>query len=191
MPYAPPMSTTGAARADSLRNKQRIVEAAATALVENPEVSVGEIAERAGLTRATVYRHYPDRDELVRAVAAHSASQMVPALLAEMRELDWPDALALLAQRAVALSTQHRELILRVTPRLEESARLAVAGEPIQAEITARRTSGEITSGLPDEWLALCIRTLCLAAIGRLMDPEVTPEEATAHLAQSLQDLVS
>lgn len=191
MPYAPPMSTTGAARADSLRNKQRIVEAAATALVENPEVSVGEIAERAGLTRATIYRHYPDRDELVRAVAAHSASQMVPALLAEMRELDWPDALALLAQRAVALSTQHRELILRVTPQLEESARLAVAGEPIQAEITARRTSGEITNELPDEWLALCIRTLCLAAISRLTDPEVTPEEATAHLAQSLQDLAS
>lgn len=191
MPYAPPMSTTGAARADSLRNKQRIVEAAATAMVENPEVSVGEIAERAGLTRATVYRHYPDRDELVRAVAAQTATAMVPALLAEMRERTWPDALALLAERAVALSAQHHELILRVAPRLEESARLAVAGEPIQAEITARRSSGEITNGLPDEWLALCIRTLCLAAISRLSDPEVTPEKVTAHLTQSLQDLVS
>ena len=182
--------TTGAVRADSLRNKRRIVEAAAAAMMENPEVSISEIAERAGLTRATVYRHYPDRDELVRAVAAESAAQMVPSLLADIRALSWPDALALLAERAVFLSAQHREVLLHVAPQLEESARLAIAGEPIQSEITARRASGEVTTPLPDEWLALCIRTLCVAAIRRLADPDTDPGVVAAHLTRSLQDLV-
>ena len=182
-------SDTGVARADRRRNRQLILEATTALVLENPQASMGEIAERAGLTRSTVYRHYPDRDELLRAVAAQSAAQTVPVLVEEMRGYPFPQALDLLAQRVIDIGAQYREVILLVAPRLEESARLAVAGEPIEAELAARRESGELASPLPDEWLALCIRTVCLAAIGRLADPETDPYEVTSHLARSLRDL--
>ncbi|MFB6960443.1 TetR/AcrR family transcriptional regulator [Streptomyces sp. NPDC056309] len=56
-------------RADALRNRERIVTAAREMFVEHgPEVPLDEIARRAGVGNATLYRNFPDRDALVREV---------------------------------------------------------------------------------------------------------------------------
>jgi AcrR family transcriptional regulator len=56
-------------RADALRNRERIVTAARETFVEyGPDVPLDEIARRAGVGNATVYRNFPDRGALVREV---------------------------------------------------------------------------------------------------------------------------
>ncbi|MFJ8790099.1 TetR/AcrR family transcriptional regulator [Streptomyces sp. NPDC102462] len=56
-------------RADALRNRERIVGAAREMFVEHgPDVPFDDIARRAGVGNATVYRNFPDRDSLVREV---------------------------------------------------------------------------------------------------------------------------
>ncbi|WP_255950205.1 TetR/AcrR family transcriptional regulator [Streptomyces odontomachi] len=56
-------------RSDALRNRERIVAAAREMFVEHgPEVPFDEIARRAGVGNATVYRHFADRTELMRHV---------------------------------------------------------------------------------------------------------------------------
>ena len=56
-------------RADALRNRERIVAAAQQMFIEfGPEVPFDEIARRAGVGNATVYRNFPDRSSLVREV---------------------------------------------------------------------------------------------------------------------------
>ncbi|MEW2262876.1 TetR/AcrR family transcriptional regulator [Streptomyces sp. NPDC047853] len=56
-------------RADALRNRERIVTAAREMFVEHgPDVPLDDIARRAGVGNATVYRNFPDRDALVREV---------------------------------------------------------------------------------------------------------------------------
>jgi len=56
-------------RADALRNRERIVTAAREMFVEfGAEVPIDEIARRAGVGNATVYRNFPDRDALAREV---------------------------------------------------------------------------------------------------------------------------
>ncbi|MFJ4472841.1 TetR/AcrR family transcriptional regulator [Streptomyces sp. NPDC089424] len=56
-------------RADAVRNRERIVTAAREMFVEHgPDVPLDEIARRAGVGNATVYRNFPDRDALVREV---------------------------------------------------------------------------------------------------------------------------
>ncbi|MEU9135949.1 helix-turn-helix domain-containing protein [Streptomyces sp. NPDC048404] len=56
-------------RADALRNRERIVAAAREMFVEfGAEVPFDEIARRAGVGNATVYRNFPDRDALAREV---------------------------------------------------------------------------------------------------------------------------
>ncbi|MFH8289112.1 TetR/AcrR family transcriptional regulator [Streptomyces sp. NPDC018059] len=56
-------------RADALRNRERIVAAAREMFVEyGPDVPLDEVARRAGVGNATVYRHFADRAELVRQV---------------------------------------------------------------------------------------------------------------------------
>jgi AcrR family transcriptional regulator len=56
-------------RADASRNRERIVAAAREALVEfGPEVALDEVARRAGVGNATLYRHFADRVDLIRQV---------------------------------------------------------------------------------------------------------------------------
>ncbi|AJE84740.1 MULTISPECIES: TetR/AcrR family transcriptional regulator [Streptomyces] len=56
-------------RADALRNRERIVTAAREMFVElGAEVALDEVARRAGLGNATIYRHFPDRSALMHAV---------------------------------------------------------------------------------------------------------------------------
>ncbi|MEV8414235.1 TetR/AcrR family transcriptional regulator [Streptomyces niveus] len=67
-------------RADALRNRERIVAAAREILVESgPDVPLDEIARRAGVGNATLYRHFPDRSTLildvVHSVMARTADQ--------------------------------------------------------------------------------------------------------------------
>ncbi|WP_431780848.1 TetR/AcrR family transcriptional regulator [Streptomyces chumphonensis] len=59
-------------RADAARNRERIVDAARELFVEwGAEVPLDEVARRAGVGNATLYRHFADRDALVRGVVAH------------------------------------------------------------------------------------------------------------------------
>ncbi|MEU3251245.1 helix-turn-helix domain-containing protein [Streptomyces sp. NPDC006997] len=70
MQTAPPVRRrTTRPRADALRNRERIVTAAREMFVEHgSDVPLDEIARRAGVGNATVYRNFPDRDALVREV---------------------------------------------------------------------------------------------------------------------------
>lgn len=61
--------TTRPRRADAERNRGRLIEAAAEAFRESGfEVGVAEIARRAGVGSATLFRNFPTKDDLVFAV---------------------------------------------------------------------------------------------------------------------------
>ena len=81
---------TRISRADAVRNRQHIVTVARAAFADQGlELPVREIAQRAGLGAATVYRHFPTRADLVAAVLA----EHVAACRADMRAaLADPDA---------------------------------------------------------------------------------------------------
>ncbi|MET7288666.1 TetR/AcrR family transcriptional regulator [Streptomyces sp. NPDC005573] len=69
MQTATPVRKAHRPRADALRNRERIVTAAREMFVEyGPDVPLDEIARRAGVGNATLYRNFPDRDALVREV---------------------------------------------------------------------------------------------------------------------------
>ena len=86
---------TARLRADASRNRERIVAAATEALVEfGPDVPLDEVARRAGVGNATLYRHFSDRGELIRqvtlSVMARTAQRAENALAEE------PDAFSAL-----------------------------------------------------------------------------------------------
>ncbi|KKD06652.1 TetR/AcrR family transcriptional regulator [Streptomyces sp. WM6386] len=69
-------------RADASRNRERILEAAREAIRDcGTEVSLNEVARRAGVGNATVYRHFATRGELI-----HQATLSSISVLAEEAE---------------------------------------------------------------------------------------------------------
>src|SRR5689334_5336760 len=56
-------------RADAARNRTRVLDAARTAFAESGlDVGVEEIARRAGVGKGTLYRRFPTKEALVRAI---------------------------------------------------------------------------------------------------------------------------
>lgn len=58
-------------RADAERTRVRIVEASRRLLEQSPTAPVADVAAAAGVSRSTLYRHFPDRESLLRAAQAH------------------------------------------------------------------------------------------------------------------------
>ncbi len=56
------------ARADARRNHDAVLTAALRLLTDDPDASMRQIADASGLTRTTVYRHFPSREDLLRAI---------------------------------------------------------------------------------------------------------------------------
>jgi AcrR family transcriptional regulator len=64
-------------RADGLRNRDRLLAAAKSAFADaGPDVSLEEIARRAGVGIGTLYRHFPTRDAIVEAVYRREVEQL-------------------------------------------------------------------------------------------------------------------
>lgn len=86
-------------RADALRNRERIIAAARETVVEfGAEVPLDEIARRAGVGNATLYRHFADRQELIHHVTLSVMSRTADR--AERALAEEPDAFRALTRFA-------------------------------------------------------------------------------------------
>jgi len=81
-------------RLDARRNLEAIVEAARRTFAQDPRASMQQVAEAAGLHRATVHRHFASRDDLLHALQDRALEEALTALR-EARLDDGPPADAL------------------------------------------------------------------------------------------------
>jgi AcrR family transcriptional regulator len=81
-------------RADGRRNRERLVESAKAAFAEvGADVSLDEIARRAGVGIGTLYRHFPTRDAIVEAVYRREVEQLAGAATSLVGSLSPGEAL--------------------------------------------------------------------------------------------------
>jgi AcrR family transcriptional regulator len=98
-------------RADAARNVQNILEAAYTLFRRGGghNVPMDEIAAEAGVGIATLYRRFPSREELVKAVLERRlASQLIPVLEQVQHEPDVRKAILLALEAGVSVAAQER-----------------------------------------------------------------------------------
>jgi AcrR family transcriptional regulator len=77
---ADPSSPTRARRADARRNEEALIEAAAAVFLEaGVEAPIRDIAAKAGVGTATIYRHFPTRADLIIAVYRHQVDGLAEA----------------------------------------------------------------------------------------------------------------
>ncbi|OBH16539.1 TetR/AcrR family transcriptional regulator [Mycolicibacter sinensis] len=131
-------------RADAARNRARVLEVAyETFAAEGLSVPIDEIARRAGVGAGTIYRHFPTKDELFRAVIKDRMQRVVDGGYA-LLESDEPGAAIFTFLRSVVLQwgATDRGLaealaglgidIAQAAPESEQ-AFLAVLGELLRA----------------------------------------------------------
>lgn len=141
-----PTSQSPARRADAERNRDKILAAARTAFAESDaEVSMAEIARRAGVGMATLYRNFPGRRELLEALYTHEVDAICAAAARVDGETPGAALMVWLHRFFAFATTKHHvasELLAhsdRSNPIFGESrARVLAAGRPLLA--AAQRT---------------------------------------------------
>jgi AcrR family transcriptional regulator len=165
-----------ALRADARRNRERILVAARDVFVEQgADAPLEEVATRAGVGIGTLYRRFPDRAALARAVVLEALTRVVAEARLAMEEE--PDAFRALARY------MHRALDLRVSavipallgrvPLVEdpEISRMREASARLIEElITRAQTAGALR---PDVTFADI--TLLLVRLARPLPGPVSP----------------
>ena len=136
-------------RADAQRNRQQVLAAARDVFVElGADTSLDEVARRAGVGIATLYRRFPDRESLQRAVALDVLAQAAAA--ARLAETYESDALAGLGRYMHAaldlrISAVMPALLGRVSfedAEMSQARRQAV--EPVLRLIAAGQAAGQL-----------------------------------------------
>ena len=99
-------------RADAVRNRQRIVEAATTCFAEQgTNVQMQDIARAAGVGVGTLYRHFPAKTDLLRALAQDFFNHLVEVGRSVMEEeTDPKTAFAKFLERGAARQARNRAL---------------------------------------------------------------------------------
>lgn len=176
-------------RADARRNAERILDATAELLAANPAASLEQVAEHAGVSRATVYHHFARRDALLDALTERSVAE-VTAAVQSARPDEGPaaDALERVLRAAWQVVGRYRGLLL-VNPRRlapeELRHRLRPALEPIRALIRRGRRSGEFDPELPVEWTIGVITDLIHAASRQVSAGAMRPAAAERVLLRT------
>jgi AcrR family transcriptional regulator len=136
--------TAGAAaeqgmRADARRNYQRLLTAAAAAFIEHgaDDVSLEEIARRAGVGIGTLYRHFPSRQTLLEAVYRDQTEQL-GAKAAELMQSEAPgEALADWMRALLAFGGTKRSLSAALLETLGKESELMSYCGTIMRESTS------------------------------------------------------
>jgi TetR/AcrR family transcriptional repressor of mexCD-oprJ operon len=179
-------------RADAERNLRRIIEAATALLAVNPGASMAEIAEASGLVRATLYRHFPTRDDLLRAMYAAALEEALQAIVSvEPERGKVADAMARVVDALLVVGDRYRILSeeRRQYPELREQEE--AVGAPLIALVERGQRSGEIRDDLPLRWLVAALGSLvneALRAVGREdIDRAQAGSIVTATLLESMR----
>jgi AcrR family transcriptional regulator len=173
-------------RADAERNIARILDAAVEALAENRDASMAEIARRAGVVRATIYVHYPNREALLDAVTERALSEAAERIdAADPAGGDPADALARIVTAAWRTLGRYHALVALNVGQLDASElrdrHAAILGR-LAPVIERGQAAGRFREDVPVAWHLSMLLALVHAASGEVQAGRVSEAEAEAAL---------
>jgi TetR/AcrR family transcriptional regulator, mexCD-oprJ operon repressor len=121
----------------------------ARVLSQRPDAGMSDIAEEAGVGRATLYRHFPTRESLIRGVQDAGSAELVAAFAsAGLDELPVDRAIARITGIFLRTGTKYAAVISHEDEHREHAARDR-AIEPIRVVIDRGLRDGELRADLP------------------------------------------
>ncbi|MDQ8043417.1 MAG: helix-turn-helix domain-containing protein, partial [Solirubrobacteraceae bacterium] len=171
------MSTReGAPRADVARNREGVLAAALAVFSRDPEASMREVADASGLGRTTVYRHFPNRDALVRALFEQVFDRAVVDVGAILDAVDEPrEVLPRVATATLAIADQYR--FLAAHQAVGDEVRRRPRADPLLVWIEAQLAAGRLRPlGAP--WIHGMVVALIVAATEEIHDGRASAADA-------------
>lgn len=166
-------------RRDAERNRQRILEAAAAAFREDGlSVTLDEIARRAGVGVGTIYRRFPDKEQLIDALFEKRMQEFAAEAEQAMQADDPWVALVTFLERATeqhACDRGFKEVALSGSHGLERVARARALMFPLVSALVERaQADGSLRADVdPTDVPLLQLMLGSLSECTRNVDPDV------------------
>ncbi len=161
-----------------------LLDAASGALARDPEASLGDVAKLAGLTRATLYRHFGSRENLIAALredALACAHDVIAG--ARIDEGTAVEALGRVVTGIISFGGRFRPLLVEGAARDPEFLRQRQeAFAPVAAIVARGQQSGEVRTDVSAQWVATALTALMAAAV------RSAPEMSGTDVAETVLD---
>jgi TetR/AcrR family transcriptional regulator, mexCD-oprJ operon repressor len=138
------------------RTAAAIIDSAAKILAERGEAaSMEEIASSAGIGRATLYRYFPNREELLSAMAAASVRELAARIKdANLEAVPFEEAIARLARAIIATGSKYTALSGDSAKYTDAYPDFDVeVVEPVRALFRRATADGSLRADLPPDLL--------------------------------------
>jgi AcrR family transcriptional regulator len=168
-------------RSDATQNAEAILTAAITVLNGAPDASIEDIARAAGVTRQTVYAHFPSREALLDALIERVTQEVASAFSAAGPE-DAPPAVALTRLLDVVWQAMTRYSFAWHLPAVsaeQDAARHGPVLERMRAIIKRGQDDGDFDRSVSPDWLLAAVLGLGRTAEDEVKAGRMTVEEAT------------
>jgi TetR/AcrR family transcriptional regulator, mexCD-oprJ operon repressor len=180
-----PAPSAAPLRADARRSIERILDAAVEELSQG-SASMGAVAARAGVARATLYAHFPTRESLIEAVTARAIADCLETIrAAEPDRGDPTEALARVLSAAWRALGRYHGLVAITTSRLDHASQHALH-EPVlgvlRALVERGQKSGAFNPDVPTDWLLTVLLELVHTASRELNAGRLSAKQAEQAL---------
>jgi TetR/AcrR family transcriptional repressor of mexCD-oprJ operon len=177
-------------RADAERSIARILDAAVDALAAGGDVSMGDIARRAGVVRATVYVHFPTREALIEAVTERAFTEVAAVIeAAEPDRGDPDDALRRVIAAAWRTLGRYHALVAITTsthtPEEVHERHGPVLGRLLPL-VERGQAAGVFRTDVPASWHLAMLITLIHAASGELRAGRISESVAEDAIVETV-----
>ncbi|MDJ0464094.1 TetR/AcrR family transcriptional regulator [Streptomyces sp. H27-C3] len=184
-------------RADAERNATAILDAGLECLLVDPQASMAAIARAAGVSRVTLYSHFPTRESLLEAALERSVAEAVDALHAEAGDVGPADeALARLMRSSWQVLDRNFSAFAAAAATLPPDVirdRHEYILRPVRDLILSGQQEGSIRKDLPADWLVTVVYQLMHAAAGEVQAGRMTtaaaPDTLTATTLAALRTM--
>lgn len=165
-----------------------MIDASLELLAEHPNATMGAIAELSGLGRTTLYRHFPSRDDLVRALFERVVTEAVETTAkVAAREAPAAEILRDLGSSIVSIGQRFQFLEgLRSVGDVVIEESVADPDQPLRTYFTKAQQRGEIRDDVPVQWILTSMNTLAMGAMSELRAGRLDEKAAGLLLGETL-----
>jgi AcrR family transcriptional regulator len=182
-------------RADAERSISSIINAALEALASDPDVSMAEIARRAGVVRATIYMHFPTRESLLDAVMEHAVAQVAEATREAEPTRGEPQEALERVLRATWLKLSDFQALLAINTSRLSAKELHRRHQPVMTLfvplIERGQKNGIFRGDLPVSWHLAMVRAIVHAASAEVRSGRITQAEVEPAMLSTVMNALS
>jgi AcrR family transcriptional regulator len=162
------------------RTRAVILEAAARVLGRRPDASMADIADEAGLGRATLYRHFPTRDSLLHGAKEAGIAEMTEGIeAANLGDLAVERAIARLISVFMRTGAKYAAFINQDEEDHPDDVEKQRVMQPVRDVIDRGVREGVLRADLPTDVLFEMFGALIERALWLTVAGTTTPEAAT------------